>query len=284
MFINHCHVFPEGTLSREHVELGTLPVLKSFMEECKIDKVAAFSPPRSWMPRDTFYQLKVENGNDWLHESLKQYKNMYAVISGEPGEKDSCNILREYSRKGFIGIKIHPPCLEMRIDDPVYDEYYATAEALGLFVIFHTGVHGWILDHYEPKLIDNVAYRHPELNIIVEHMGEPYHFHQAMAVVRNSKFFNDTNVYAGLTGVVSEQNKSKILHMMETIGSERMIYGIDFPQLSRHPDFPKNPQPAPPHRDKESFERHLKILNSLGLDSKDIDNILGNTLEKLIRK
>jgi len=283
MIINHCHVFPSGTLNQQYPELGTINSLLEFMEKCKIEKVVAFAPYKYWMPRDTFYKLDVEDGNEWLYENIKHLSNIYGVIAGDPREKNACWVLERFAQKGFIGVKIHPACLKIKLDDPVYDEYYTTAEKLGLIVIFHTGVHGWLLQKYEPILIDNIAYKHPNLKIIIEHMGIPYHLEQALAVVHNSKFFNDTNVYAGITGLICEKNKDKLFKIIEIIGSDRIIYGLDFPQCSLSPDYPKDTRPFPPDKSTDVFKKHLEILHSLKIGKEDLENILGNTIERIIR-
>ncbi|MGB9677210.1 MAG: amidohydrolase family protein [Candidatus Ratteibacteria bacterium] len=207
---------------------------------------------------------------------------MYGVIAVDPKEKKSIEIVEKYAKLGFVGIKIHPSCYQIKIDEQSYDEFYKTCEKLGFFILFHTGVHGCCLENYEPILIDKLSNKYPNLKIILEHMGMPYHFNQAMAVVYNSKFFNKSNVYAGITGIISEKNKEKIIQLLEDIGSDRIIYGLDFPICSLPPDYPENTQPFPPNKSVETFMKHLEILNSFKLNKDDLENILGKTIEKLI--
>lgn len=140
MFINHCHVFPEGSIlfpegiiKENHLEVGTLPYLKCIMEKANVEKALAFAPTPYWMPKDTYYNLnlKLKNSrecNEWLYHSLKKYKGSFCgIISANPKEKNASQIVEEYAKKRFVGIKVHPACYRMKLDDPAFDDFYSVA-------------------------------------------------------------------------------------------------------------------------------------------------------------
>ena len=260
--------------------MGTLPHLRYIMEKAGVEKALAFAPTPYWMPKDTYYHLnlKVKNArecHEWLYQSLKGYKDsIYGVIMTDPREKGACKLVEEYVKKGFVGIKVHPALYRMKLDDPAFDDFYSTAERLGVFIVFHTGAHGWRIEQYMPILIDNIAYRHPHLKIILEHIGEPGFFDQAYAVLlNNSKAWENRRVYAGITAITTivgeARSKEEILSLIKIIGAGRIIYGLDYPHI----------RPA-----LDRLLKDIKFINGLPLKKKEKEMILGGTLERLIRE
>ena len=128
MFLNHCHVFPEGAFGPEKPELGTLPELDRFLRETGIERAVAFAP--FWGPR-TAEMLAGEEPNAWLCRRLKGYPNILGAAAVCPTAPDACALVERYVRAGFVGIKTHPPVMGFRIDDPACDDFYALAAETG---------------------------------------------------------------------------------------------------------------------------------------------------------
>ena len=271
MFLNHCHVFPHGAFP-EQPELGTLPELARFMAECGIEKTVAFAP--FWGPR-TKECLDGEEINAWLCRNLQNYPGIYGAAAVCPTDPDACALTAEYIDKGFVGVKTHPPAMGFRIDDPACDEFYALAAELGVFVLFHTGVHGGRLADYQPLLIDNIMHRHPRLKVIIENMGISGgigrgFFDQALAVIFNhSPRWRDSGVYAGLTGVPKPQHRQLLADTIHEAGTKRAIFGLDWPHMNGHA--------AAIAR----YESELTVLRSIGLTDEQMDDIMGQALGEL---
>ena len=196
MFINHCHTAPKGWFDKNDQGKGTLKRLKKIMDEAGVEKAVAFAPFLHLMPKDRVWykpDFKTEREcNEWLYQSLKDYPGIYGFVTVNPKSSDSCDILNEYINKGFVGVKIHPPIFQIRVDDPFLDEFYSTVERLNVPILFHIGVHGWKINEYRPILLDNVAYKHPKLKIIVEHSHDTLFFKEVLAVLKNnSKIWNN---------------------------------------------------------------------------------------------
>ena len=256
---NHCHVLPEGVLDKNNPKRGTLGHLIETMEQHGINEAVLFAPFTTQIPQG-FYQC-----NQWLYELIKEKKQFLGFITVHPLDIAALGILEEFSCKGFVGIKFHPPMFKIAIDDPRLEPFYMKAEKLHLPILFHTGVHEWQLGCYAPILLDKVAQRHPHLKIVVEHMGGFEFFHQALAVVRNN-----SNCYAGITRILQASAyyyipPVEIAYLLRAVSSERIIYGLDFPY---------NP----------NIEKDLEIVHSWSLPLSDESNILGESLRKLIRE
>lgn len=271
MFLNHCHVFPHGAFP-DRPELGTLPELDKFVKANHIDKVVALAP--FWGPK-TKERLAGEEINAWLHRQLQDYPNIVGAAAVSPKAPNACALVEEYIGKGFVGIKTHPPVMGFRIDDPACDDFYALAAELGVFVLFHTGVHGGRLEDYQPLLIDNIMARHPKLKVIIEHMGTSGgigrgFFDQALAVIYNhSSRWCNRGVYAGLTGLAKPQHRQLVADTIDEAGSRRCIFGLDWPHMEGSP------------ADTWRYRSELDVIRSIGLTPEQEADIFGGTLEEL---
>ncbi|NOZ24130.1 MAG: amidohydrolase family protein [Planctomycetes bacterium] len=271
MYLNHCHIFPHGAFPGRP-ELGTLPELDKFMKLHQIEKTIAFAP--FWGPK-TKELLAGEEINAWLHRNLQDYPNIYGAVTVSPKAPGACALLEEYLAKGFVGVKAHPPVMGFRIDDTACDDFYALAAELGVFVLFHTGVHGGRLEDYQPLLIDNIMARHPKLCVIIEHMGASGgigrgFFDQALAVIHNhSARWKDSGVYAGLTGLAKPQHRQLVADTIQEAGSKGCIFGLDWPHMEGTP------------ADAYRYRSELDVIHSLGLTPEQEDDVFGGTLATL---
>jgi len=272
MFLNHCHVFPHGAFP-DQPELGTLPELDRFMNETGIEKTLAIAP--FWGPKSAEL-LQGEEINGWLHRNLQDYPRIQGLVTVSPKDPRACELVEEYVSKGFVGIKTHPPVMGFRIDEPACDDMYALAAELGVFVLFHTGVHGGRLEDYQPLLIDNIVYRHPRLKVIIEHMGVSDgigrgFFDQALAVVYNhGSDWRNGGVYAGITGIAKPQHRQLVADTVREAGAGRTIFGLDWPHMRGHT--------AAIAR----LEAEMAVMKSLGLSEEQEQMIFGDTLAAAI--
>lgn len=271
MFINHCHTAPESWFDKKDPGKGTLKRLREIMDEAGIEKAVAFAPFLYFMPKDEAWykpDFKTEREcNEWLYQSLKDYPGIYGFVTVNPKSPDSCDILTEYINKGFVGAKIHPPIFQIRIDDPSLDSFYSTAEKLKIPVLFHTSVHGWKINEYRPILLDNVAYSHPNLKIIMEHSHSPLLFDETLAVlINNSKRWNNFPVYAGITSNFSLNDKDRLFFIRDSIGADKMIYGMDYP--FHHID---------------TLKKDMEFISNI-FNQEESDLILGKNLERIIQR
>jgi len=261
MLINHCHIFPEGfSVPGLAPGKGTISHLKKLMGKIGIEKAVVFATCDELLPTFAPHQ------NDWLVDILKKEKNFYGFATVNPKERNAPVKLRKYLKKGLKGLKFHPPMFKVAINDPKAKELYRVAEELGAPVLFHTGVHGWILKEYFPILIDEVAQQYPKLPIIIEHVGGTAFFNQALAVLQNN-----SNCYAGITTTLREDSPWRISDdqlgcLLKIIGADRIIYGTDFP-----------------FNDFNGIKEDIRIIDTLPLSSEEKEKIWGKNLLQLLR-
>ncbi len=258
MFVNHCHLMPEGSLDSSDPQAGTVATLLDIMDELGIERAVAFAPLPGYV--EDAYQA-----NQWLWEQVRDNRRLEGFMTLNPTDSRSLAIAEEFAEKGLRGIKTHPPIYRARIDDEAAYPFYELAAGLRLPILFHTGVHGWLLDNYRPLLVDRIAQQFPDLQIIVEHMGGWEFFGEALAVVRNNR-----NCYAGITSVLDEDwawyiPPELLRRMISLVGSERIIFGTDYP-FRQQDDI------------RADIEAVCRICNNPG----ESDNILGASLAALI--
>ncbi len=240
--------------------MGTIKCLKEWMEKLGIEKSIVFVLSEHILPNS--------HPNEWLLESLKEEKNLFGFACINPVEKNAAKRLKRYVEQGFVGAKIHPPGMEVKINDARAEQFYEMAEKLEIPLLFHTGVHGWKLKEYLPILIDEVAQKHPKLPIIIEHTGGGAFFNQALAVLQNNQ-----NCYAGIAQVRREDSlwylsPEQISIVLKRIGTTRIIYGADYPW-----------------NDIKNIKKDIEmILNWKKIGTDEKENILGGNISNLVSK
>ena len=258
MFVNHCHVMPEGVLDADAPKSGTVAVLREIMDELDITRAVAFAPLPCYV-KDPY------EANQWLWEQVRDDDRLEGFMALKPTDPGSLPIMQEFAQKGLLGIKTHPPVYRFRIDDEAAYPFYELAAELGLPILFHTGVHGWLLEEYRPILIDRIAQQFPELKIIVEHMGGWEFFGEALAVVRNN-----ANCYAGITSTLDSDwawylPPELLRHMISLVGPERVIFGTDYP-----------------FRQLEGIRHDIEAVRAICDGSVEAEYILGASLAALL--
>ena len=258
MILNHCHVMPEGTFKKDDPLEGSIARLKVWMRELGFEKAVAFAPFASQMKSDP---------NDWLLAALAGEKDIYGYATINPAEPGAPERLRHFVARGFAGAKIHPPIFRIQINDPAIDPFFQVAEELGIPVQFHTGVHGWFIQKYQPILLDDLAQRHPKLPIIIGHVGGVAFFDQALAVLQNNR-----NTYAEVAQTRREEvawhlSADRIKLLLRYVGPNRIIYGADYP-----------------YNDLAVLRDDLAWIRSWGLSAEDEAKILGGNLARLLQR
>jgi predicted TIM-barrel fold metal-dependent hydrolase len=110
-------------------------------------------------------------------------------------------------------------------------------------VIFHTGdcVSTMArLKFSHPLTVDDLAFRFPDLKIVMAHMGNPWLWDAAEVIYKNE------NVYADLSGLITglpeayrDEYRERLLHQLENAiyycGADHMMFGTDY-CLAAHAD------------------------------------------------
>jgi len=269
MLINHCHVSPRGFgEEREDPEMGTVVALQRILKESGVEGAVLFAP-FGW---EGGRWEEIGGGldrNEWLCRELRKHPNLFGFATVYPQDHDSPQQLRKAIENGLVGAKVHPPVMRIGLDSPAIESFWRTAEELQIPISIHTGVHGWSLRKYMPLLLDDIAQRHPQLPLIIEHLGGVAFFEQALAVLQNNE-----NCYAGLTQVSGRApayhlSPEQIRLLLDTVGPHRIIYGLDYPWNRRNLD---------------ALLFDLNWVRGWDISESDKEAILGGNLKRLITR
>lgn len=171
-------------------------------------------------------------------EAVKDYPNL-SVVAGisylNYKEKDLREI-SDFLKDGLVkGLKLYPGYEPFYPYDPRCTVIYDLAKEYDVPVMFHTG------DTYSPTgkvrfshplHIDDVAVDHPEMKIVICHIGNPW-IRDCMEVVYKNK-----NVWADISGLVLGDFEDRfekfmlgqVREMIMYAGEPRyLLYGTDWP-------------------------------------------------------
>jgi predicted TIM-barrel fold metal-dependent hydrolase len=173
---------------------------------------------------------------------------------------------------GFAGVKTTRPRFDY--DHPAFAEVYATAEELGLPILFQTGfIVSVPADRFDdvssarcrPVLLDRVARTFPDLVVIMAHLGMLWH-EEAAQLCRYHP-----NVYADLSGSLEGWRNRKAPSFFRELfywpdAFRKILFGSDVhhSQLGR------------------ALDDHRRILALCGIPDDVVEDILGGTAYRLL--
>lgn len=127
------------------------------------------------------------------------------------------------NRDVYAGFKMHPPTHGARLTDDAYRPVWEFADANGLVVLSHTWGNSDCCGHEQVR---EVASRYPGAKIIA---GHSIHGDWDQAI----ELANDcANVYLDTCAVLDD--RGVIERFVAEVGSERILFGTDFPWFSYH--------------------------------------------------
>ncbi|HBP37497.1 MAG TPA: hypothetical protein DD640_01920 [Clostridiales bacterium] len=144
-------------------------------------------------------------GNEGVKKWMDKYPDILIGIGSiDVGMiQDPAGKVDQLKSEGFQGLKFISPAL--KYNDESYFGYYEKAEALGMPIIFHTGIvsstalggqpeYAVDADNMRPYCFDKICRRFPKLKMIGAHLGLP-HEQEALRIISTYK-----NVYYDFSG------------------------------------------------------------------------------------
>ncbi|MBA3709198.1 MAG: amidohydrolase [Planctomycetes bacterium] len=137
-------------------------------------------------------------------------------------------IKRCHLELGMRGIKLGPTYQGVPPDHPRLMEIYAYAERQRLPIIVHQGTTFSLaapLKYANPILLEDIAYRFPQLVIVIAHMGHPW-LGECVSLIRKQP-----HVYADISALHYRPYQFyQALKMAEEYGADhKLLFGSDYP-------------------------------------------------------
>jgi predicted TIM-barrel fold metal-dependent hydrolase len=197
---------------------------ESYREGIKgVDKAVVFG----LRARNTGFHVS----NDRVAKFVESSKGkLIGFASADPlGDQDPVGeIQRCVEELGMRGVKLGPTYQGVPPDHERLLEIYAYAEKKGLPVLLHQGAtfaHKAPLKFANPVLLEDIAYRFPDLRMIVAHMGHPW-IGECITLIRKQP-----NVYADISALHYRPFQFyNALKLAEEYGADqKLFFGTDFP-------------------------------------------------------
>ena len=165
----------------------------------------------------------------------------------------ACDDLEHYLRDvGFAGVKMQPLFDAFTADSPLVDPIMEIAKQYRKPVFIHCGHPPFSL----PWQIGLLAERHPEVPIVMVHMGHGHGVYIDASITMARKF---PNLFLEVSGMPMG---CQIKNACDTVGGDRVMFGID----------------SPFHHPSVEIQRVL----SCGLDDRRLEDVFYNNSRKFM--
>lgn len=143
---------------------------------------------------------------------------------------------RQVGELGVRGFKFHPSVQGFDPSADEFDPLWSAIEELGVPIIVHTGQTGagagtpggwgFRLSLSNPMLLDDVAARHPELQVIMAHPSVPWQ-DEALSIATHK-----LNTWIDLSGWSPKYFSPALVRAARTYLKHKMLFGSDMPALT----------------------------------------------------
>ena len=259
---NHAHLMPP-IAPGGWWPAGDATLLLKHLDACGIERTVVFPPFACQMDNN------MAEANRWALREIKSHADRF-IPAGTvfPLAPDVLDVLQLLHDEGVRWLKIHPSVDLHDVAAPEAEPFYTKAEELGMVLDYHTGPHGTRLALAKPEKFDDLAWSHPELKLVFEHLGGRVYVEEFMAILGNHR----EQTYGGLTSIFDSGvnylwflTAERIEEIIKGIGARQFIFGLDFPWNSI-----------------SATQRHLRIIDSLDIPPSDKNLIWGGNLSRLL--
>jgi uncharacterized protein len=131
---------------------------------------------------------------------------------------------------GCIGIKVHEDVQGLAVDDPRFDPVYRELATRSAFLLAHVGPIPWAYPPAEGAArVERVLERHPNLGVVVAHLGTPDTARYLALMERHPHLYLDTTMAFAAGSPVGRADE--IDRKQIEIHADRVLYGTDFPNI-----------------------------------------------------
>ena len=169
--------------------------------------------------------------NTWLAQTSRDL-DRYGLPLGtvHPDDADPLGDIRAALDDGCIGLKLHEDVQNVLVDDARLAPVYAEMASRGAFLLVHVGPIPWDFpENVGLARVRRVLERHPNLNVVVAHMGAPDTNAYFELMATHSRVFLDTTMVLAQGSALNRA--STIDPAMLATHAERVLYGTDFPNV-----------------------------------------------------
>jgi len=169
--------------------------------------------------------------NEWLFNVKEKSPEIRPYLAVHQDDIEKEKMVREYLRKGFLGVKVH--CFVQRVgaDDLRFFSVYKIIAEEEKGLVLHGSGMPVKAEFIAPDQVKKLLEAFPGMKIMVAHLGLPDYLEQYLRLVDKYKnLWLDTAYVLG-----NPKFNNKNLRSVFVNYSERIIYGSDFPIMDYSP-------------------------------------------------
>jgi predicted TIM-barrel fold metal-dependent hydrolase len=167
--------------------------------------------------------------NAWLAETARRLGGFgLPLATVHPDDAAYLDDVRLALDAGCIGIKLHEDVQVLAVDDARLDPVYRELASRGAFLLVHVGPIPWAYPPLEGAArVERVLLRHPDLDVVVAHLGAPDTNRYFALMERHPRLHLDTTMAFAANSPVSATFDAGPL----VEHADRVLYGTDFPNI-----------------------------------------------------
>ena len=162
----------------------------------------------------------VRSINSFIAKQQLEYKQFHGFGTVHVDMPNLIDEIDYIASSGLNGVKLHPDSQRFNADDERLFPLYESIEGR-LPVLIHCGDKRFDTSH--PRRIANIIDNFPKLTVIAAHLGGWSVFDEALELLQNRK------CYVDISSCMEFLPKEKMLHYINGYGTDRVLFGSDFP-------------------------------------------------------
>lgn len=166
---------------------------------------------------------QVPSINKFILDETSKHEELYGFGTLHPECGDLLDEAKHIVDSGLHGIKLHPDTQQFNADDKRLFEVFDYIKGR-IPVLIHCGDKRF--DYSHPRRIRNIADNFPGLQIIAAHLGGWSLFEEGYELLKDTECFFD------ISSTTMFLPPEKVRHYIRGYGSERILFGTDFPLWS----------------------------------------------------
>lgn len=265
----HIHILPKEVHdanpdSEDEFSYAKVDEHIKIMNQYNIEKSVIMPFNDSFLMSNDFNVSAVHRNLEEICESfLGRYVAFVDIDTRSSAEQSYEEIKTALKSEYCKGLKIHPSNTGMNADDIYNDIVVRAVLEADVPVAIHSYPSDDKMDCCSPTRISKLMQRHPELKVIVCHMGG----FQWTDVLKLNAF---VEISAILPDYVSKYGIKETNRILREFGVERLIFGTDWP-CSR------SLQPT------EIYERYFEVLNDMDFNASEAEQIAYWNIKELLK-
>lgn len=229
----HAHAWDQAL----HMEAATIreaELSRGFAFDLTV-RFAPFMADMAPFSRVAVFGMKARRTGYWVPDEYvaafvaRAPEKLVGFAGCDPTQPGYLEELREgIESLGLVGVKMGPMYAGFDPRDPRCTPVYRFCEERGLPILFHSGTtYNRLapLEFTRPWLFDEVAMRHPELRIVLAHVGHPF-CEECLVVIRKHP-----HVYADISALYYRpwQFYTMLIAAQEYQVARKLLFGTDYP-------------------------------------------------------